>query len=157
MKSAYPEISSRLEALKYQIDFLLTLLHLMGFTYSVAPCGAIWLMKDLWKTLSWNKFYYFKKERLPMFALIPKDKYSSKESVWPENMINYITMVLTAFEVYKTENRMLNCNKTVKTDGNCVHYWKCFQVRHNRGNNILKGFKNLVEVWLTKTKEVCDI
>ena len=57
-----------------------------------------------------------------MFALIPKDKYSSKESVWPENMINYITMVLTAFEVYKTENRMLNCNKTVKTDGNCVHY-----------------------------------
>ena len=30
-------------------------------------------------------------------------------------MIDYINMVLTAFEVYKTENRTLNYNKTVKT------------------------------------------
>ena len=49
-----------------------------------------------------------------MFGLIPKNKYSSKERVWPENMINYIAMVLIAFEIYKTENRILNYNKTVK-------------------------------------------
>ena len=42
------------------------------------------------------------------------DLYSFKECVWPENVINYINMVLTAFEVYKTENRMLYYyNKTV--------------------------------------------
>ena len=29
-------------------------------------------------------------------------------------MINYIAMVLIAFEIYKTENRILNYNKTVK-------------------------------------------
>ena len=46
-------------------------------------------------------------------------------------------MVLTAFEVYKTENRMLHYYKTFKSDGNCIHYWKCFQVRHNRGHNVL--------------------
>ena len=57
-----------------------------------------------------------------MFGLISKYKYSSKKSVRPENVINYITMVLTAFEAYKTENRMLHYNKTVKTDGNCIHY-----------------------------------
>ena len=58
-----------------------------------------------------------------MFGQIPKNKYSSKESVWPENVINFITMVLGAFEVCKTENRMLHYNKTVKTnaDGNCIH------------------------------------
>ena len=33
--------------------------------------------------------------------------------VWPENILNYTTMVLTAFEVYKTENKNLNQNKTV--------------------------------------------
>ena len=57
-----------------------------------------------------------------MFGLISKYKYSSKKNVRPENVINYITMVLTAFEAYKTENRMLHYNKTVKTDGNCIHY-----------------------------------
>ena len=57
-----------------------------------------------------------------MFELIPKNKYSSEEIVWPENVINYITMVRTAFEDYKTENRMLNYNKTVKTDRNCIHH-----------------------------------
>ena len=57
-----------------------------------------------------------------MFGLIPKNKYSFKESVCPENVINYIAMMLTAFEVDKTENRMLHYNKTVKTDGNCIHY-----------------------------------
>ena len=62
-------------------------------------------------------------------------------------------MVLTAFEVYKTENGTLSYNKTVKTDGNCIHYWKCFQVHHNCGHNILKRFNILTEVWLTKTKE----
>ena len=67
----------------------------------------------------------------------PKNKYPSKESVWSENVINYIIMVLTAFEVYKTENRMLHYYKTFKSDGNCIHYWKCFQVRHNRGHNVL--------------------
>ena len=46
-------------------------------------------------------------------------------------MINYIPMGLTAFEVYKTENRTLNYNKTVKTDGNCTQYRKCFQVCYN--------------------------
>ena len=29
-------------------------------------------------------------------------------------MINYIAMVLIAFEIYKTGNRILNYNKTVK-------------------------------------------
>ena len=62
-------------------------------------------------------------------------------------------MVLTAFEVYKTENGTLSYNKTVKTDGNCIYYWKCFQVHHNCGHNILKRFNILTEVWLTKTKE----
>ena len=57
-----------------------------------------------------------------MFELIPKNKYSSEEIVWPENVINYITMVWTAFEDYKTENRMLNYSKTVKTDRNCIHH-----------------------------------
>ena len=66
-------------------------------------------------------------------------------------------MVLTAFEVYKTENRMLHYNKTVKTDGNCIHYWKCFQLCHNRGDNILKRFKILVKVWFTEGKDVRDI
>ena len=66
-------------------------------------------------------------------------------------------MGLTAFEVYKTENRTLNYNKTVKTDGNCTHYRKCFQVCYNWGHNILKRFIISVEVCLTKTKEVCDI
>ena len=56
-----------------------------------------------------------------MFDLIPKNKYSSKESVWPENVINCITLVLTAFEGYETENRMLNYNKTVKADENCIY------------------------------------
>ena len=49
-----------------------------------------------------------------MFGLIPKNRYSSKESVWPENMINYIIMVLIALEIYKTENRILNYYKTLK-------------------------------------------
>ena len=42
-----------------------------------------------------------------MFHLIPKNNYFSKESAWPENVINYVTMVLTAFEVFtkqKTES-----------------------------------------------------
>ena len=34
-----------------------------------------------------------------MFGLIPQNKYSSKGIVWPEDVISYITMVLTAFEV----------------------------------------------------------
>ena len=46
-----------------------------------------------------------------MFALIPKNKYSSTESTWPGNVIKYITVVLTSFEVYKTENRMLHYNR----------------------------------------------
>ena len=66
-------------------------------------------------------------------------------------------MMLTAFEVDKTENRMLHYNKTVKTDGNCIHYWKCFQVHHNRGHNILKRFRILVEVYFTKSKVVRDM
>ena len=47
-------------------------------------------------------------------------------------------MVLRAFQVYKTENRTLNYNKTVKTDGNGIHYRKCFQGRQNWGHKILK-------------------
>ena len=61
-------------------------------------------------------------------------------------MIIYITMVLTVSEVYKTDHRTLNYKKTVEADGNCIHYCKCFQVRHNYGHNILKRFKILVEV-----------
>ena len=57
-----------------------------------------------------------------MFALIPKNKCSSKKSAWPENVIKYVTVVLTAFEVYKTEIRMLQENKTAKSDANCIHH-----------------------------------
>ena len=65
-------------------------------------------------------------------------------------------MVLTAFEVYKT-GKMLHYNKTVKTDGNCIHYWKRLPVHYNREYNILNRFKILVEIWFTKSKEVRDI
>ena len=57
-----------------------------------------------------------------MFALIPKNKCSSKKSACPENVIKYVTVVLTAFEVYKTEIRMLQENKTAKSDANCIHH-----------------------------------
>ena len=40
-----------------------------------------------------------------MFVLIPKNKYSSKESTCSENVM---TVVLTGFEVCNTENRMLH-------------------------------------------------
>ena len=66
-------------------------------------------------------------------------------------------MVLRVFEVNKTENGTLNYNRTVKTDGNCIYYRKCFQGRHSWGHNILKHFKISVELVFTKTKGVLEV
>ena len=49
-----------------------------------------------------------------MLGLIPKNKYSSKGSVWPEYMINYITMVLTAFEIYKNRKQNVELQQNSK-------------------------------------------
>ena len=66
-------------------------------------------------------------------------------------------MMLSYLEVYKTEKQNVALQQPVKTEGNCIHYWKYFQVRHNHGHNILKCFKILVEFWFTKSEKVRGI
>ena len=58
-----------------------------------------------------------------MFHLIPKIKYSSEESVRPENVIKHITIGVDKILKYaKQKTKCYTNNKTVKKDGISIHY-----------------------------------